>query len=150
MSCWLEPVLQNWGIFGGFRGWGGYAGGLCPSSPGWCGAAPCSSCVGASLGSGEPRALLQPNAASWPSSLGSGLHWVPCAGWEGSDWCCAAGRRAQSARLGPSPPRLLTEEEYRIQGEVETRKALEELRNYCRSPDFSAWTAVSRIQSPKR
>ncbi|XP_048784655.1 nuclear envelope integral membrane protein 1 isoform X1 [Lagopus muta] len=59
-------------------------------------------------------------------------------------------RRAQSAWLGPSPPRLLTEEEYRIQGEVETRKALEELRNYCRSPDFSAWTAVSRIQSPKR
>ncbi|OXB52912.1 UNVERIFIED_CONTAM: hypothetical protein H355_000052 [Colinus virginianus] len=59
-------------------------------------------------------------------------------------------RRAQSARLGPSPPRLLTEEEYRIQGEVETRKALEELRNYCRSPDFSAWTAVSRIQSPRR
>uniref|UniRef100_A0A8C9LCY0 Nuclear envelope integral membrane protein 1 n=1 Tax=Pavo cristatus TaxID=9049 RepID=A0A8C9LCY0_PAVCR len=58
--------------------------------------------------------------------------------------------KAQSARLGPSPPRLLTEEEYRIQGEVETRRALEELRNYCRSPDFSAWTAVSRIQSPKR
>ncbi|KFQ81076.1 Transmembrane protein 194A, partial [Phaethon lepturus] len=66
------------------------------------------------------------------------------------DWCCFAGRRVQSARLGPSPPRLLTEEEYRIQGEVETRKALEELRNCCRSPDFSAWTAVSRIQSPKR
>uniref|UniRef100_A0A8C3BR00 Nuclear envelope integral membrane protein 1 n=1 Tax=Cairina moschata TaxID=8855 RepID=A0A8C3BR00_CAIMO len=65
-------------------------------------------------------------------------------------WAYAAYRRAQSARLGPSPPRLLTEEEYRIQGEVETRKALEELRNYCRSPDFSAWTAVSRIQSPKR
>lgn len=63
---------------------------------------------------------------------------------------CSASRRAQSAWLGPSPPRLLTEEEYRIQGEVETRKALEELRNYCRSPDFSAWTAVSRIQSPKR
>ncbi|XP_065609937.1 nuclear envelope integral membrane protein 1 [Cyrtonyx montezumae] len=59
-------------------------------------------------------------------------------------------KRAQSAWLGPSPPRLLTEEEYRIQGEVETRKALEELRNYCRSPDFSAWTAVSRIQSPRR
>uniref|UniRef100_A0A8C9FRK1 Nuclear envelope integral membrane protein 1 n=1 Tax=Pavo cristatus TaxID=9049 RepID=A0A8C9FRK1_PAVCR len=68
----------------------------------------------------------------------------------GNNWCHSAGRRAQSARLGPSPPRLLTEEEYRIQGEVETRRALEELRNYCRSPDFSAWTAVSRIQSPKR
>ncbi|NXT37307.1 NEMP1 protein, partial [Pelecanoides urinatrix] len=65
-------------------------------------------------------------------------------------WTFAAYRRLQSARLGPSPPRLLTEEEYRVQGEVETRKALEELRSYCRSPDFSAWTAVSRIQSPKR
>lgn len=48
------------------------------------------------------------------------------------------------------PPRLLTEEEYRIQGEVETRKALEELREYCNSPDCSAWKTVSRIQSPKR
>eukprot|EP00076_Gallus_gallus_P006571 XP_001232567.2 nuclear envelope integral membrane protein 1 isoform X1 [Gallus gallus] len=65
-------------------------------------------------------------------------------------WVYGVYKRVQSARLGPSPPRLLTEEEYRIQGEVETRKALEELRNYCRSPDFSAWTAVSRIQSPKR
>ncbi|GAB5573951.1 nuclear envelope integral membrane protein 2 isoform X1 [Prionailurus iriomotensis] len=41
-------------------------------------------------------------------------------------------------------------EEYRIQGEVETRKALEELREYCNSPDCSAWKTVSRIQSPKR
>lgn len=48
------------------------------------------------------------------------------------------------------PPRLLTEEEYRIQGEVETRKALEKLREYCNSPDCSAWKTVSRIQSPKR
>ncbi|PKK17453.1 nuclear envelope integral membrane protein 1 [Columba livia] len=65
-------------------------------------------------------------------------------------WGFALYRRVQSARLGPSPPRLLTEEEYRLQGEEETRRALEELRNYCRSPDFSAWTAISRIHSPKR
>ncbi|NXL96515.1 NEMP1 protein, partial [Tyrannus savana] len=65
-------------------------------------------------------------------------------------WCCPPGRRMQSSRLGPSPPRLLTEEEYRLQGEVETRRALEELRSFCQSPNFSAWTAVSRIQSPKR
>ncbi|NXT25041.1 NEMP1 protein, partial [Syrrhaptes paradoxus] len=65
-------------------------------------------------------------------------------------WAFSAFRRVQSARRGPSPPRLLTEEEYRAQGEVETRKALEELRSLCRSPDFSAWTAVSRIQCPKR
>lgn len=72
VSCWVEPVLQNWGGFGGVWGWGGYAGGLCPSSPGWCGAAPRSSRVGASLGSEEPRALLRPTTGSWPSSLGSG------------------------------------------------------------------------------
>ncbi|NWI26514.1 NEMP1 protein, partial [Sula dactylatra] len=63
-------------------------------------------------------------------------------------WAFAAYRRVQSAR--PRPISLLTEEEYRVQGEVETRKALEELRSYCKSPDFSAWTVVSRIQSPKR
>ncbi|KFW91794.1 Transmembrane protein 194A, partial [Phalacrocorax carbo] len=66
------------------------------------------------------------------------------------NWCCCASRRVQSARPKPNAPRLLTEEEYRIQGEMETRKALEELRSYCKSPDFSAWTVVSRIQSPKR
>ncbi|XP_039944376.1 nuclear envelope integral membrane protein 1 isoform X2 [Hirundo rustica] len=59
-------------------------------------------------------------------------------------------RRMQSSKLGPSPPRLLSEEEYRLQGEVETQKALAELRSVCRSPEFSAWTTVSRIQSPKR
>lgn len=73
-----------------------------------------------------------------------------CPGRAGGNRRCSAGRRVQSARRGPSPPRLLTEEEYQRQGEEETRKALEELRNYCRSPEFSAWTAVSRIQSPKR
>uniref|UniRef100_A0A8C8VK61 Nuclear envelope integral membrane protein 2 n=1 Tax=Pelusios castaneus TaxID=367368 RepID=A0A8C8VK61_9SAUR len=45
---------------------------------------------------------------------------------------------------------LLTEEEYREQGETETVKALEELRSFCQSPDFSTWLAVSKLQSPKR
>ncbi|NXY10990.1 NEMP1 protein, partial [Pteruthius melanotis] len=66
------------------------------------------------------------------------------------NWCFPPGRRVQSSKLGPTPPRLLTEEEYRLQGEVETRKALAELRSFCQSPDFSAWSTVSRIQSPKR
>ncbi|XP_026569533.1 nuclear envelope integral membrane protein 1 [Pseudonaja textilis] len=65
-------------------------------------------------------------------------------------WAYAIYRKLFTAPEKPSPPRLLSEEEYRIQGEVETRKALEELREYCRSPEFSAWKAVSRIQSPKR
>ncbi|XP_029995486.1 nuclear envelope integral membrane protein 1-like [Sphaeramia orbicularis] len=50
----------------------------------------------------------------------------------------------------PEPRRLLTEEEYQQEAEVETRRALEELRKYCNSPDFSPWKAVSRLQSPKR
>uniref|UniRef100_A0A3Q0RWB3 Nuclear envelope integral membrane protein 1 n=1 Tax=Amphilophus citrinellus TaxID=61819 RepID=A0A3Q0RWB3_AMPCI len=50
----------------------------------------------------------------------------------------------------PQPRRLLTEEEYQKEGEEETRRALEELRKYCNSPEFSPWRAVSRLQSPKR
>uniref|UniRef100_A0A8D0DJ49 Nuclear envelope integral membrane protein 1 n=1 Tax=Salvator merianae TaxID=96440 RepID=A0A8D0DJ49_SALMN len=65
-------------------------------------------------------------------------------------WAYAIFRKVFTAIEKPSPPRLLTEEEYRIQGEVETRKALEALREYCKSPELSAWKTVSRIQSPKR
>ncbi|KAM6925550.1 nuclear envelope integral membrane protein 1 [Xenentodon cancila] len=50
----------------------------------------------------------------------------------------------------PEPRRLLTEEEYQKQAEEETRRALEELRKYCNSPEFSPWKTVSRLQSPKR
>ncbi|XP_076022988.1 nuclear envelope integral membrane protein 1 [Genypterus blacodes] len=50
----------------------------------------------------------------------------------------------------PKPRRLLTEEEYQIEAEVETQRALEELRKYCQSPEFSPWKTVSRLQSPKR
>ncbi|KAI4897332.1 hypothetical protein NFI96_015479 [Prochilodus magdalenae] len=48
------------------------------------------------------------------------------------------------------PRRMLTEEEYQKQAEVETQKALDELRKYCSSPDFNTWKTVSRLQSPKR
>uniref|UniRef100_G3RBG6 Nuclear envelope integral membrane protein 1 n=1 Tax=Gorilla gorilla gorilla TaxID=9595 RepID=G3RBG6_GORGO len=65
-------------------------------------------------------------------------------------WLYITCRKVCKAAEKPVPPRLLTEEEYRIQGEVETRKALEELREFCNSPDCSAWKTVSRIQSPKR
>lgn len=69
-----------------------------------------------------------------------------------TDVCCYFGehRKMCKATAKPVPPRLLTEEEYRIQGEVETQKALQELREFCSSPECSAWKTVSRIQSPKR
>ncbi|XP_008936275.1 PREDICTED: transmembrane protein 194B, partial [Merops nubicus] len=46
--------------------------------------------------------------------------------------------------------KFLTEEEYREQGETETLRALEELRSFCRSPDFPSWVAVTKLQSPHR
>ncbi|XP_068123580.1 nuclear envelope integral membrane protein 1 isoform X3 [Hyperolius riggenbachi] len=65
-------------------------------------------------------------------------------------WAYSLYRKVIKSRWKPSPPRLLSEEEYRKQGEEETRKALEHLREYCISPDSQAWRIVSRIQSPKR
>ncbi|XP_006859659.1 PREDICTED: transmembrane protein 194A [Chrysochloris asiatica] len=65
-------------------------------------------------------------------------------------WLYITYRKMCKATEKPVPPRLLTEEEYRIQGEVETQKALQDLRVFCRSPDCSAWKTVSQIQSPKR
>ncbi|XP_027721755.1 nuclear envelope integral membrane protein 2 isoform X1 [Vombatus ursinus] len=44
----------------------------------------------------------------------------------------------------------ITEEEYREQGEIETAKALQRLREFCHSADFPSWLTVSRLQSPKR
>ncbi|XP_048217274.1 nuclear envelope integral membrane protein 1 isoform X1 [Perognathus longimembris pacificus] len=65
-------------------------------------------------------------------------------------WLYITYRKVCKATEKPVPPRLLTEEEYRIQGEVETRRALEELREFCNSPNCSPWKTISRIQSPKR
>ncbi|NXX82809.1 NEMP1 protein, partial [Urocolius indicus] len=65
-------------------------------------------------------------------------------------WACAAHRRLSSLWAEPKPRRLLSEEEYRVQGEVETRRALEELRKCCQSPEFNAWATISRIHSPER
>uniref|UniRef100_A0A8C8SUY0 Nuclear envelope integral membrane protein 1 n=1 Tax=Peromyscus maniculatus bairdii TaxID=230844 RepID=A0A8C8SUY0_PERMB len=65
-------------------------------------------------------------------------------------WLYITYRKMCKATEKPAPPRLLTEEEYRIQGEVETQKALQELREFCNSPECSAWKTISRIHSPKR
>ncbi|XP_077425859.1 nuclear envelope integral membrane protein 1 [Vanacampus margaritifer] len=50
----------------------------------------------------------------------------------------------------PEKRRLLTEEEYRKQGEEETVHALDELRKFCNSRECSPWKAVSKLKSPKR
>ncbi|XP_057717513.1 nuclear envelope integral membrane protein 1 [Corythoichthys intestinalis] len=56
----------------------------------------------------------------------------------------------QYVECKPPKRRLLTMVEYRKQGEEETLRALEGLRNFCNSPECNAWKAVSRLQSPKR
>ncbi|XP_062974367.1 nuclear envelope integral membrane protein 2 [Elgaria multicarinata webbii] len=64
---------------------------------------------------------------------------------------CYVGRKA--TRLFKSEKlevRYLTEEEYREEGETETMKALEELRTFCRSPNFPSWVAVVKLQTPQK
>ncbi|XP_069121579.1 nuclear envelope integral membrane protein 1-like [Argopecten irradians] len=46
--------------------------------------------------------------------------------------------------------RFLTEEEYLKQGHEETRKALEELRSFCQSPECDTWKVVSQLQTPTK
>lgn len=53
-------------------------------------------------------------------------------------------------RRFPPKVRRLTEEEYIQQGNHETRKALDELRTFCHSPQCDAWKTVSRLRSPQR
>ncbi|XP_072020817.1 nuclear envelope integral membrane protein 1-like isoform X2 [Amphiura filiformis] len=46
--------------------------------------------------------------------------------------------------------RLLSPEEFEEQAREETRKALADLREYCRSPQCDPWKMVARLESPKR
>ncbi|CAL4099325.1 unnamed protein product, partial [Meganyctiphanes norvegica] len=58
--------------------------------------------------------------------------------------------RTRWRRYFPPKTRLLTEEEYIQQANIETRKALEELRVYCQSPKCNSWKTVSRLNTPQR
>ncbi|KAK6183454.1 hypothetical protein SNE40_010933 [Patella caerulea] len=50
----------------------------------------------------------------------------------------------------PPKPRFLTEEEYEEERDRATEKALEELRQYCKSPECQTWKVISRIKSPSK
>jgi hypothetical protein len=47
-------------------------------------------------------------------------------------------------------PKFLSEQEYIDQNQVETTRALKELRDYCKSPKCDAWKMTSRLTSPSR
>ncbi|XP_072349827.1 nuclear envelope integral membrane protein 1 isoform X1 [Scyliorhinus torazame] len=65
-------------------------------------------------------------------------------------WTYSAYKKVFKVRGKPKPRKLLTEDEYQREGEVETHKALEELQQFCSSPEFNAWKMVSRLSTPKR
>ncbi|XP_069762487.1 nuclear envelope integral membrane protein 1 isoform X2 [Narcine bancroftii] len=65
-------------------------------------------------------------------------------------WSYTVYNQMLKLRDKPESRRLLTEEEFQREGEVETQKALVELQKYCSSPDFNAWKMVSRLSTPKR
>lgn len=50
----------------------------------------------------------------------------------------------------PPKPKFLTNEEYYEQGVRETAKALEELKNYCNSPDCNQWKTVLKLKDVSR
>ncbi|RVE50476.1 hypothetical protein evm_004901 [Chilo suppressalis] len=50
----------------------------------------------------------------------------------------------------PPKPRLLSNEEYYEQGARETKRALEELRKHCASPDCAQWRVMLKLNDSKR
>ncbi|KAG4072971.1 hypothetical protein HA402_006651 [Bradysia odoriphaga] len=53
-------------------------------------------------------------------------------------------------RFFPPKRRFLTNEEYYEQGARETTKALEELKNYCNSPESQPWRTMTKLRNPQR
>ncbi|KAM9032256.1 nuclear envelope integral membrane protein 2 [Sarcophilus harrisii] len=73
-----------------------------------------------------------------------GLHYPVTA------FCCVGRKVKEYYQSKTLVIRHLTEEEYREQTEIETAKALQKLREFCRSTDFPSWLTISRLQSPKK
>ncbi|XP_033646925.1 nuclear envelope integral membrane protein 1-like [Asterias rubens] len=73
------------------------------------------------------------------------LRWIPS---------CGRPVRLVAAALGwqhrPAKIKLLTEDEYYEQGRIETTKALDSLKEYCRSPECNQWKMIANLESPKR
>lgn len=53
-------------------------------------------------------------------------------------------------RFFPPKIRLMTEDEFMQQGDDETRRHLDKLREFASSPDCDAWKVMSRLKNPQR
>lgn len=50
----------------------------------------------------------------------------------------------------PEKRRLLTDDEYRKEGIIQTKKALTGLKDYCHSPECNPWKTVLKLKDPIR
>lgn len=66
-----------------------------------------------------------------------------------SDFSCRVSYRVYYFFFPPKH-KFLSQEEYVIQGSEETSRALEDLREYCNSPECNTWKVVSRLKHPTR
>lgn len=64
-------------------------------------------------------------------------HWITCV-------------RGFWIRRFPPKLRLLTNEEYYEQTARETTRALEDLKNYCSSPEAKPWKVMMKLKDPQR
>ncbi|RCN48667.1 hypothetical protein ANCCAN_05306 [Ancylostoma caninum] len=69
-------------------------------------------------------------------------------------WCVIRGIGAIGGyfwrKIFPPKRRLLTMEEYEKEGLETTKRELERLRQYCRSPDADVWKITSKVHDPRR
>ncbi|XP_014488973.1 PREDICTED: nuclear envelope integral membrane protein 1 isoform X2 [Dinoponera quadriceps] len=62
----------------------------------------------------------------------------------------AALERGKRQNMFPEKRKLLSEDQYRLEGIRETKKALKELQDYCSSPECNTWKTVLRLKNPIR
>ncbi len=55
-----------------------------------------------------------------------------------------------SYKFFPPKRRLLTSEEYAKEAQDYTAKALNELKEFCKSPDCNSWKVMSKLKKPDR
>lgn len=53
-------------------------------------------------------------------------------------------------KMFPERRKLLTDNEYRKEGILETKKALKDLQQYCSSPECNPWKTVLKLKDPIR
>ena len=59
-------------------------------------------------------------------------------------------RTQEHKRIFEPKVRLLSEEEFNTQANIETQKALHQLKDYFKSPECKPWQILTKLKSPQR